>query len=293
MRNDVVGLHRMLGRDWFLLSSESEQRVLANVFSLLDRGEGDTPYCMKTAFNAHLTLAQSGVVLGRPLVDVVAHLEEAVSWGLQLLACQDRGRPLVGGEVELEVGESGVVREVGRRPMPAAPAGPRPLSVAKYQEILHCAVAFGTAGQRREVASYPEARYHSADVIVAPSWFRDVEAQKAYILDGPVRASRLMTEALARETERSARPGMETWLALCQRDWPAFERHLHDFLRVYKKEKARQPGDPAGVMSTLGMALGRLAIEAWYVPAERPYLPFSLLPNWPTETASRATPDRA
>ena len=285
--NKMLQRHEMAGREWFVGSLHSEQLILGNALGLLERGEGDVPYCLKIAFHSHLHLAQLGLILESPHAEVVDHLSEAVSWGLRLLACRDSGLPFGAAEVELEVNDDGAAREVGRRPASSGTTrGPRPISIVMYQEVLHCAVAFGAAEQRREAASYPAERYRSSGEIVGQAWFVDLEAQKTYLLGDSIRARALSREAMAKETESAARPGMESWLALYERDWRAFETHLTEFLAVYRKEKARAPGDSAGILTTFGMALCRLAIEAGYVPAERPYLPLSLLPNWPGERSS-------
>jgi len=135
------------------------------------------------------------------------------------------------------------------------------------------------------VASYPESRYRSSGLIVEQSVFVATRGFMRAAVGDFTAATRLLRQA-QRESRFPSAPSDLVGLALFARDWHAFEQYLHDFLKLYRKAKARVPGDSGGILTIFGMALCRLAIEAGYVPAERPYLPLSLLPNWPGERSS-------
>lgn len=236
---------------------------------LLARNEGSRRSCLETLFRDNVSLACIGLILGWDRVAIRHHLDEGLRGGLDLLACEAPRRPTPAVYIDVHLSGGAVVQTDTRfESLPAE----RAVSNILYEDVLACAIAFGSPEQSRAVASYPSERYRQAGLITPEAFYTMLEAEKVY-----VKGDRATARALAREAmqdERLRVRGAPT-VALLDGDWVAFEMSLAELLRSHRRE--RKGADPRAAMSMLGMALCRWAMQDGYVPEEGPYLPLFLL----------------
>lgn len=273
----MVELHKIVDKAHFERLRAARLSSQQTMLDLLANGRGDRRYCHKDLLQSHWENGCIALILERGDEEAQENFHKAAEYASLFLRTPAGLKGLRIYEAQLEVSHEGV-RPLAIHEKPASPEARR-LAIHEYSLALMLLAAFGQREAIREAASYPEEGYRSPEVIAGEDYFTQLRAYKTWLLGDEPRAKNEAMAVLA-ASEAAVKPEVAAFLSMAAGDADGFRKHLRDRLKTHKKQWAKHPNMPEGIVCLPGLMLCRMAFERGVAVEDQPYLPVRLLPNY-------------
>ena len=272
----MVELHKLLGKDHFERLCSARLSAQKTMLDLLSNGRGDTRYCYQDLLRGHWDNGCIALILEKGDEEARENFRKAAEYASLFLKTPGGLKGPRTFEAHLEVSPEGV-RPIAIHEKPPPPEGSR-LAIHEYSLALMLIAAFGERQAIREAAWYPEEGYRSSEVIAGEDYFALLRAYKAWLLEDEATAKSEAMAVLPR-SQAVVRPEVAAFLSMATGDAEGFRKNLGERLKTHKKQWAKHPNMPKGVVCLPGLMLCRMAFERGIALEDQPYLPVRLLPN--------------